>query len=240
MKLRLIRQDELSFPFLFFGQGYSTSRKCLECLLWLDRSPTQEEKDQIEKSLPEALSSLVEWNGPILHCGSDDILEGHVRAQYGEPFQALPAQETMEKFSELGGTGASTIPTELEWKSFCRAVEQWVRSVHEVCPVRIFVKADDGHYGQKLGAWDEWSVSKFLKGFSSFGFDAEAPTGELATAARGLIMYGVRSAAAARSMPEAERTALADWLRRLLPVAGSSDRQGLAKFLSWLDANQGA
>jgi hypothetical protein len=65
-------------PFLFLGAGFGTSRKCLECQLVFERSPSPEEQTRIETLLPPALGHVKRWRGAVLDFGSDDALEGHV------------------------------------------------------------------------------------------------------------------------------------------------------------------
>jgi hypothetical protein len=169
-------------PFLFLGAGFGTSRKCLECQLVFERSPSPEEQARVEALLPPALGYVKRWKGAVLDFGSDDALEGHV-----------------------SGTGRK--PTKAEWMAFCEDVERRVLEIHGLVPIAIFVKPDDGEYGRKLGPWHHWSVQELSTRFQELGIaSARGEGGELVP-----VCLGVLRALEAGGMAPLARKALVDW-----------------------------
>ena len=138
-----------TYPFLFLGAGFGTSRKNLGCHICFARPPSADERPAIEELLPPALTNVKSWAPAMLTFASDDILEARVSSRRGRPTRA-------------------------DWIAFCEDVERRVIEIHRVCPIALFVKDDDGEYGGTLGPWHFWSVRELGTRFRGLAISSEA------------------------------------------------------------------
>lgn len=101
-------------PFLFFGHGFGTSERALECYLWFARAPGGRTRARIKKLLPFPVSAFARFHGELLHFGSDDDLEARISAAYHpayadrDPADALDdAADKQPRAKEWNEVGAS-------------------------------------------------------------------------------------------------------------------------------------
>jgi hypothetical protein len=151
-----------AYPFLFLGQGFGTSYKCLEGYLWFVAAPTAVQQKQIIALMPKPVLLGARFDTPtILHFGSDDRLPAFVRAAYNPAYAKRPFAEAVEELEEIWQADPDDVryyPTRRDWKAFCDDFERVVRAVHRISPLALALKPDDGEWGMKLGPWHRWSV----------------------------------------------------------------------------------
>lgn len=171
------------YPFLFLGAGFGTSRKCLEGMIWFERSPSVEERAAVEGLLPPALAFVKRWAGSVLGFGSDDALEWHVA-------------------KERDGA-----PTKTEWLEFCESFERRVCEMNALVPVVLVLKDDDGAYGRKRSPWHDWSLRELAQRCDTFPFALAASSKELGPSCVSILRAIATSEPALASMtPEARRS----------------------------------
>jgi hypothetical protein len=222
-------------PFLFIGHGYGTSRKCLECYLWFERAPSRKHQSGIVELLPTPLMVFARFHGKMLHFGSDDALEGRVKAQYGEDYARIPVDEALERLEQIWQDehfSNNYVPTRREWQRFCDDLERSVRTIDRLCRLHAVIKPDDGSYGLRLSDWHKRS----LAGAASLAKQAAGgkQSRDLAFLAVNLLQDVVPSWKAAKRLPDEARIAWLRWLDVLIPKRYDPVDSQLVEHAAWL------
>jgi hypothetical protein len=151
------------YPFLFIGQGFRTSYKCLECFAWFVRAPTPDERRRVVEKIPLPLTNFVAWDGDVLKFASDDLLETYVKAAYDPTYAKMSFKKAVEALDvvaqEKGFQAKKTLPTTKQWAAFCDDFEHSMNDIHTKTRLRLVLKNDlDGE--SKTGPWHRWSVKE--------------------------------------------------------------------------------
>ena len=216
------------YPFPFLGQGFATSYKCLEGYLWFVKPPPRKDHKRILAMLPEPVQIVARIERDLLHFGSDDALEGHVKASYNPKYRERELAESMvilEQFWDAGDQ-ASYVPTRRDWQEFCDDFASVVQSIHKRWKLRLVIKPDDGEYGIKLGPWHRWSVKQVAPVARLAAADPHRTTRDLSYLAANLI----RDVFGDDLPPVAQR---ADWLAWLDKLVAEGDRDVRPQFVEW-------
>jgi hypothetical protein len=149
------------FPFLFIGQGFATSYKCVECYAWFVHAPTAAARKRVVAEIPRPLTSFTTWEGDVLKFGSDDLLETYVKAAYDQTYAKMPFKKAVDALEiirqEKGFEAKETIPTNKNWAAFCDDFERAMKDIHTKTKLRLVLKHDvDG--SSRPGPWHKWSV----------------------------------------------------------------------------------
>jgi len=201
------------WPFLFFGAGFGTSERALECYLYFAKAPTRAQQAGITEALPQPLACFARFDGALLHFGSDDDLEARVKSAYGK------------------GTGH---PTSKEWRLFCSDFERSVRELHQRHPLIAVVKPDSGEYGRKLSRWHQDSVSSAERLAQHLAASVRKPTAVYAAFTQNVAEDVVESDEAANALSDSAQTAWRTWLDRVKKLGPAPLRQRLGERRQWL------
>ncbi len=148
------------FPFLFLGQGFGESFRCLECFAWFHKAPTAAQRKTIAALIPLPVTSFVRFEGDLLNFGSADDLEVRVNARYAPENATTPYAQALREVSaaaEAADFDEEVInPKTKTWKAFCADFERAAVAIHAVAPLRLMLKPND--QGTKGGDWQRWSL----------------------------------------------------------------------------------
>ncbi len=135
--LPLAKQD--NYPFVYLGHGFGTYRKCLECYICFKDNVDHANREKIEAIIPEGLSDFFNWEGNVLHFGSDDALpywaQQEVQKQSGE---------TIDKLNKK------------VWFDFHAIIDACIVAVHTLQPISFIIKGTEADY--TFDDWHSWSV----------------------------------------------------------------------------------
>jgi hypothetical protein len=161
------------FPFVYVGQGETYSRKWLQVWISLSDPATEEELHRIARSAPLPFSVLLGFDfglrtspdGRLLRVTSDDFLEDYIRVTYNPRFERRlrsrgywDVHSLIEKLFVDGGD--ERYPTDDEWASFNRAIDEWLVAIHERHPIALAYKAAAG--ADEASDWHRWSLSRIV------------------------------------------------------------------------------
>ena len=149
------------YPFLFVGQGVSTSYKSLECYAWLVQIPSAALKKRIIAKLPLPTRSFVQFSGDVICFASDDRLEIFVKAAYDAKYSKTPFKKAVAAIERIldeeGFDSKRASPTPSQWAAFCADFEKSMHAIDRLARLRCVLKNDlDGRHHQ--GAWHVWSL----------------------------------------------------------------------------------
>jgi predicted DNA-binding WGR domain protein len=207
------RARTFQWPFLFFGAGFGTSERSLECYVCFAKAPTRAQQADITETLPKPLARFARFDGVLLHFGSDDDLEASVKAAYGK------------------GIGD---PTPREWQLFCDDFERSVKALHEGHPLIAVVKPDSGEYGKKLSQWHRDSVSSAERLAEHLNASVKKPKASYAAFTQNVAEDVLESDDAANALSDAARGAWRTWLDRVKGLGPTTLRQQLRERRHWL------
>jgi hypothetical protein len=228
--------NDRKYPFLFLGQGFATSRKCLEGHLWFERLPKASEQKRIVELVPLPVLLGARFQGELMHFGSDDRFELFVKAAHARKFARIPFSLAVEQLERLWLESPDTshwMPTRAEWAAFCDDFERAVRKIHRVCKLRLVCKPDDGEYGMKLGPWHRWSAVRAHRIAELASKDARKTTREMSYLAANLIKDLWCDSKSFSRLASEQRIVWLRWLDKLVAEGHPEVNHAL---VGWLDA----
>lgn len=141
------------FPFLWLRHGrmdIDYTDKCEEVFLWFESPVPKALRKKIERGCPPPLAGMFHWGESFVYFGSagDSYEYAIVEAYGGEAAQACIEEEDWEGFIDLLGECL---------EPFEQAVERWVRGVHAIAPIVLFMGPNADSDGD---VWAEWSEAR--------------------------------------------------------------------------------
>jgi hypothetical protein len=153
------RRVKPRYPFVFVGEGFVTSYKCLEGYLWFEKPPRPAARKRIVALVPRPLLLGARFEGCIMHFGSDDRLESFVKATYNPKYARMDFEKAVEMLEAFWRAGSDAyIPTRREWAAFNDHFDRATTKIHRISKLRLALKPGNGEYGTRLGPWHRWSV----------------------------------------------------------------------------------
>jgi hypothetical protein len=207
------REPKPRYPFVFVGEGFVTSYKCLEGYLWFEKPPNAVAQRRIVALVPRPLLLGARFAGCLMHFGSDDRLESFVKATYSPNYAKTDfdkAVETLEGFWRAGSD--AYIPTRREWAAFNDHFDLAVTKIHRISKLRLALKPGNGEYGTRLGPWHRWSVKNAASLAEIAANGRGKTTSDASFLAANLIQDVLRDHA---RMHVAERSVWLAWLDKL-------------------------
>jgi hypothetical protein len=219
------KRDSTSWPFPFFGAGDASYFEWAEVHVLFSREPSKTEKRKIKQQLPLALSDSFDWEGPALMVASDQF--AHVAI--AEQFARDEDEEEEDDDDDDDDEGRWFFASSAAVTRFNEATEAWLRHAHEVCPISVAFRREDGESGgTELSAWHGHSVRQLPELLSSLRELMQAAAdSHRAYLLRGVLDMGREAKA---KLPDD----LLDWLdpaRVLEPVLASGDAEQLIERL---------
>lgn len=203
-----------SWPFSFFGAGEASYFEWAELHVLFTREPSKTDKRAIEQNLPLALTDSVDWEGPALMVASGQFAHVAIAEQFARPDDEDEADDDDDDDDEGRWFFASSIAV----SRFNEATEIWLRHAHEVCPIVLAFRREDGESGgTELSAWHDWSVKQLPELLSTL----RELTRTEADSHRAYLLRGVLDMArdAEVSLPDD----LLDWLDRRAHARAGAD-----------------
>lgn len=196
------------FPFLFFGQGFGVSFKCLECFAWFHKAPTAAQQKAIRALIPLPVTSFVEFDGDLLSFGSGDDLELAVNARYEPKNAAKPYAQALREVTAAVGDELVE-PSTKTWKSFCADFERAALAIHKVAPLRLMLKPND--QGTKGGDWQKWSLLESHQ-FAQWCLAGSRRPGPMTMATLNILQDVIELPATIKRLSPNARTTWLQWL----------------------------
>jgi hypothetical protein len=231
----------MPYPFLFVGQGFSTTYKCLEGDIWFEEPPAEGVHSWIAEQIPAPLRFAlsfaglarpvrathgVRFSGAILHFASDDSLEARVRVLYSRKYAGV---DPARAFADLIRARSQDrrfrdhIPTRDEWATFCDAFQRAVLTIHERCRVFLVLLPGNGEYGEELGPWHDWSCEHAHLVASRAAREPWTSARDMSYLAANLLQ-DVFKKIRLDAVPESQRQVWLSWLDRLIDEGDAAPR----------------
>jgi len=152
---------ESSYEFLFLGAGDATYFEWGEVHVWFAREPTKSEAKKIRALVPPPLRDSIEFKKRHLMAASDQFVNVWVAQTYG---RGVPASFSGRFFFAL----------DEDIDRFNAAIEEWLRSIHQIVPVVAAFRAEDEESGgTQLSDWHTWSMKEAKRLRKSGGLPPE-------------------------------------------------------------------
>ncbi len=191
-------------------------------------SAPEQKRASLIKLLPAPVSAVAKWRGPVLQCGSDDLLEAHVQSAYG-PGLPPPSGAFHDEEEER-----PRLPDEDAWRAFSDDFRDAMGVMHERHPLFAVLKPGSGAYGLAHSEWHERSLERCValaeRGLSE-GFEPEFQ-GYIAINL--LIAKLPRGTDRAAPLAPEAREVFVRWLDWLIPQSRRSVARALAEKLGML------
>lgn len=219
-------------PFLFFGQGFGTSARALECYLWFANPPGERSREWMRRRLPFPVSSFARFHGEVLHFGSDDELEARISAAYHPDYAGRDPEQALDD-----ARVEHPEPGSGEWKAFCADFEEMVLKAHERNKLIAVLKPDDGTYGRRPGPWHRRSLARAAELAERASRGDATPRGVWSALAMNLLEEVLPTSEAAKKLSAASRMPWLAWLDQLVSTGDRALRDAFVERAAWvLDA----
>lgn len=108
-------------------------------------------RKQLAAALPEVMTDIVKWQGPVFTFGNMGSLQWAVRAAY---------EHVSDPDSEFDDD--PELPSPAQWRAFNEAIDAWLMAAHDNHPITLVVKPIDTEYGTSTDAWHDWTMDRAL------------------------------------------------------------------------------
>ncbi len=155
-----------NYPFIFAGNGIGKPFGYdFSCYAKFKSEPTEEQKNEIEKSIPSAASETVCWYGSLLYFGDSDF-GATLKMEY-EPdwYKNVDAEIAGNKDLELW-----TKPSKVTLEKFHYMFDRWVYALNTAYPLEFFIK-ENKIAKKDITPWNKWSIEQIIEPAYKFCFD---------------------------------------------------------------------
>jgi hypothetical protein len=150
------KRSPASWPFPFFGAGEASYFEWAEVHILFSREPSKTEKRKIKQQLPLALTDSTDWEGPALMVASDQFAHVAIAEQFA---RAEDDDEGDDDDDDDDDEGRWFFASSVAVSRFNEVTEVWLRHAHDVCPILLAFRREDGESGgTELSAWHEQSI----------------------------------------------------------------------------------
>lgn len=147
------KRSTTSWPFPFFGAGDASYFEWAELHVLFTREPSKTEKQKIKQNLPLALTDSIDWEGPALMVASDQFAHVAIAEQFARD------DDEDEGDDDDDDEGRWFFASSAAVTRFNEATEVWLRHAHDVCPILLAFRREDGESGgTELSAWHNQSL----------------------------------------------------------------------------------
>lgn len=146
------------YPFPFFGAGDAAYFEWATMTIYFKNAPTREMRDRIIELAPPPFDLNEEdFKGRFLEAMSDQFIHASVAEAYDGELDEdlmLTDDEAFDRFNEH--------------------IEQWLRQVHEICPIAFALRPEDGEAGgTDFSKWHFWSKEQLPALLESLSTEGE-------------------------------------------------------------------
>jgi tetratricopeptide (TPR) repeat protein len=152
------KKSSTTWPFPFFGAGEASYFEWAEVHVLFTREPSKTEKRKIKQNVPLALRDSFDWEGPALMVASDQFAHVAIAEQFARDDDD-DDDEDEDDDDDDDDEGRWFFASSAAVTRFNEATEAWLREAHEVCPILLAFRREDGESGgTELSDWHDWSV----------------------------------------------------------------------------------
>jgi hypothetical protein len=151
------KKSSTTWPFPFFGAGEASYFEWAEVHVLFTREPSKTEKRKIKQNVPLALQDSFDWEGPALMVASDQFAHVAIAEQFARDDDE--DEDDDDDDDDEDDEGRWFFASSAAVTRFNEATEAWLREAHEVCPILLAFRREDGESGgTELSDWHDWSV----------------------------------------------------------------------------------